>query len=118
YYGKYPFIVAPAASDYLPTATVDINTAQGLNPYGNGATYWDGPNWNDERQQTWNVTLEHELPWQVGLRLSYIGTYGQNLEQQFAVDAQEPKYSYALRTHLTPPGNASLLAPQPAWSII
>jgi len=118
YYGDYPFIVAPAPSDYLPTAIVDINTPQGLSPYSNGATYWDGPNWDDERQQTWNLTLERELPRQIGLRLSYIGTYGQNLEQQFAVDPQEPKYSYALRTGLKPPGQSALLALQPAWSLL
>ncbi len=116
-FGNYPLIVAPAASDYLPTATVDINTPQGLSPYSNGATYWDGPNWNDERQQTWNVSLEHELPAHTRLRLSYIGTFGQNLEQQFAADAQEPKYSYAGRTGLKPPGQSALLAPQPAWSL-
>ena len=117
-YGNYPLIANPASSDYLPNATVDINTPQGLNPFGNAATYWDGPNWNDERQQTWNVTLEHELPGQIGMRMSYIGAYGQNLEQQFAVDSQEPKYSYALRTGLKPPGQAALLAPQPGWGLI
>ena len=118
YFGNYTFISAPAPTDYLPTATVDINTPQGLSPYGNGATYWDGPNWNDERQQTWNITLEHELPWQIGMRMSYIGAYGQNLEQQFSVDPQEPKYSYALRTGLKPPGNSALLAAQPFWGLI
>jgi hypothetical protein len=118
YFGLYPVIVNPAATDYLPPITVDINTPQGLSPYGNGATIWDGPNWNDERQQTWNVTVEHELPKQIGLRLSYIGTYGQNLEQQYAIDSQEPKYNYAVRTGLTPPSNSNLLAPQPAWSLI
>lgn len=118
YYGFYPLISAPAPTDYLPTATVDINTPQGLSPYSNGATYWDGPNWNDERQQTWNITLEHELPWQVGMRMSYIGAYGQNLEQQFSVDPQEPKYSYALRTGLKPPGQSALLAAQPFWGLI
>jgi hypothetical protein len=119
YYGNYPNIVTPAPTDYLPTATVDINTPQGLSPYGNGATYWNGPDWNDERQQTWNVTFERELPWQIGLRLSYIGTFGQNLEQQFAIDSQEPKYSYALRTGLKPPskGGGALLAPQAFWSL-
>ncbi|MHB8655869.1 MAG: carboxypeptidase-like regulatory domain-containing protein [Terriglobia bacterium] len=115
YFGNYPLIVKPAATDYLPAATVDINTPQGLVPLGNGATYWDGRNWNDERQQTWSVTLEHELPWKIGMRMSYIGTYGGNLEQQFAIDDQEPKYNYALRTGLTPPGQSELLAPQPAW---
>jgi len=117
YFGDYPFIVTPTSTDYLPTATVDINTPQGLSPYSNGATYWDGPNWNDEHQQTWNVTLEHELPKQIRLRLSYIGTYGGALEQQFAIDAQEPKYSYALRTGLQPPSQAALLAPQAFWSL-
>jgi carboxypeptidase family protein/TonB-dependent receptor-like protein len=117
-FGNYPLIVAPAASDYLPTATVDINTPRGLSPFSNAATYWDGPNWNDERQQTWNFTIEHELPWQIGMRMSYIGAYGQNLEQQFAVDPQEPKYSYALRTGLKPPGQSALLAAQPFWGLI
>lgn len=118
YFGNYPYITTPAPTDFLPGATVDVNTPQGLSPFGNGATVWDGPNWNDERQQTWNITVEHELPKQIGLRLSYIGTYGQNLEQQYAVDDQEPKYSYALRTGLTPPGQADLLRPVPGWGLI
>jgi Carboxypeptidase regulatory-like domain/TonB dependent receptor-like, beta-barrel len=117
YFGNYPLVVSPASSDYLPNAIVDINTPAGVPAFNNGATYWDGPNWKDERQQTWNLTLEHELPGQIGLRLSYIGTYGQDLSQQFAVDAQEPKYSYALRTGLLPPGNSALLAPVPQWGL-
>ncbi len=117
YFGNYPFIVTPASTDYLPTATVDINTPQSLSPYSNGATFWDGSNWNDEHQQTWSVTVEHQLPKQISLRLSYIGTYGGDLEQQFAIDAQEPKYNYALRTGLNPPGQAALLAPQAFWSL-
>jgi len=118
YYGLYPYITAPAPTDYMPPATVDISKPQNtLQPYGNGATYWDGPNWNDERQQTWNITVEHELPGRIGTRLSYIGTYGGNLEQQYAIDDEEPKYSYALRTGLTPPSQANLLRPVPQWSL-
>jgi hypothetical protein len=118
YYGSYPLVVAPAPTDYLPPATVDITKPQNtLSIYGNGATYWDGPNWNDERQQTWNLTVERELPKHMILRLSYIGTYGGNLEQQFAVDDEEPKYSYAVRTGLLPPANANLLRPVPQWSL-
>jgi hypothetical protein len=119
YYGYYPYIVAPAPTDYMPPNTVDITKPQNtVRPYGNGATYWDGPNWNDERQQTWNLTVERELPTHTGLRLSYIGTYGGNLEQQFAIDDQEPKYNYALRTGLLPPSPADLLRPVPQWSLI
>jgi hypothetical protein len=117
-YGNYPFIVAPASTDYLPNAAVDINTPQGLNPFGNAATYWDPRAWNDEHQQTWNLTVEHELPAQIGLRLSYIGTYGGNLEQQFSIDPQEPKYSYAKRTGLQPPGQSNLLRAVPQWGLI
>jgi hypothetical protein len=118
YFGLYPDIVAPAASDYLPTATVSITSVQNtLSPYSNGATYWDGPNWNDERAQTWNLTVEHELPKHTGLRLSYIGTWGGNLEQQYGVDDQEPQYNYSVRTGLLPPGNTALLRPVPQWSL-
>jgi Carboxypeptidase regulatory-like domain/TonB dependent receptor len=117
-YGNYPYIVAPAPTDYLPTATVDINTPQGLNPFGNAATYWDPRAWNDEHQQTWNLTVEHQLPAQIGLRLSYIGTYGGNLEQQFSIDPREPKYNYAKRTGLKPPGQADLLRAVPQWGLI
>ncbi len=114
----YPLIVAPAPTDYLPPATVDITKPQNtLQLYGNGATYWDGPNWNDERQQTWNLTVEHELPGRIGTRLSYIGTYGGNLEQQYGVDDQEPYYNYAVRTGLQPPSNSYLLRPVPEWSL-
>ena len=118
YYGLYPYMVAPAPTDYMPPNTVDITKPQNtLSPYGNGATYWDGPNWNDERQQTWNLTVERELPTHTIMRLSYIGTYGGNLEQQFAIDDQEPKYNYAVRTGLLPPANGNLLRPVPQWSL-
>ena len=119
YFNLYPLIVAPAPADYMPPATVDITKPQNtLQLYGNGATYWDGPNWNDERQQTWNITVEHELPGHIGTRLSYIGTYGGNLEQQYGVDDQEPYYNYAVRTGLQPPSNSYLLRPVPEWSLI
>src|SRR5207302_2068305 len=117
-YGNYPYMETPAACDYLPAATVDINTPQGLNPFGNAATYWDPRAWNDEHQHTWNVTLEHELPSQIGLRLSYIGTYGGNLEQQFSIDPREPQYNYAKRTGLKPPGQTNLLRAVPGWGLI
>jgi hypothetical protein len=119
YFNLYPFLVVPATTDYLPTATVNINSVQNtLSPYGNGATWWDGPNWNDEREQTWNFTVEHELPRKIGMRLSYIGTWGGNLEQQVGIDDQEPLYNYAVRTGLEPPGNTALLQPVPQWSLI
>ena len=107
HFGQYPYIVAPAASDYLPPVTV--NTVSGAPPptENNGVTYWDAKNWNDSRDQTWNLTLEHELPGHTGMRLSYIGTYGGNLLQNYAVNDSEPNYSYAVRTGLIPPGDSN-----------
>ncbi|HEV2379802.1 MAG TPA: TonB-dependent receptor [Terriglobia bacterium] len=116
------YVKNPTPGNYLPPDTVSIVAQTGPNspivPYDNGATVWDGPNWNDERQQTWNFTVEHELPKQIGLRLSYIGTYGQNLEQQYAIDDPEPLYNYAVRTGMTPPSLDYLRRPEPAWSLI
>lgn len=119
YFNLYPDIVAPAPTDYLPTATVNINSVQNtLSPYTNGATYWDGQNWNDEREQTWNITVERELPKHTDMRLSYIGTWGGNLEQQYGIDDQEPLFNYATRTGLLPPANTALLRPVPQWSLL
>src|SRR5439155_19659845 len=118
YFGSYPYITTPASTDYLPAATVDTNTPRALTSLGNAATYWDPRAWDDEHQQTWNVTLEHELPAQIELRLSYIGTYGGNLEQQFSIDPREPVYNYSTRTGLKPPGQTSLLRAVPGWGLI
>jgi len=40
---------------------------------------WD-TQFKTQMAQTWNATLEHELPWRLGSRVSYIGTQGSNLE--------------------------------------
>jgi hypothetical protein len=107
YFGLYPLISAPASTDYLPPVTV--NTVAGAPPpsEGNGVTYWDAKNWNDSRDQTWNFTVEHELPYHTGMRLSYIGTYGGALLQNYAVNDVEPSYNYALRTGLIPPSDSN-----------
>jgi Carboxypeptidase regulatory-like domain/TonB dependent receptor len=118
YDGVYPYISKPSPSDYLPAATVDINQPRALSPFGNAATYWDPRAWDDEHQQTWNVTLEHELPAQIGMRMSYIGTYGGNLEQQFSIDPREPVFNYVTRTGLQPPAQSNNLRAVPGWGLI
>jgi hypothetical protein len=109
HFGQYPLISAPASSDYLPPVTVNINAGAVAPTEGNGITAWDAKNWNDSRDQTWNITIEHELPKHTGMRLSYIGTYGGNLLQNYAVNDPEPNYNYALRTGLIPPGDSNQL---------
>jgi hypothetical protein len=107
YFGLYPLISAPASTDYLPPVTVSTSAGAQAPTEGTGVTYWDAKNWNDSRDQTWNLTVEHELPYRTGLRLSYIGTYGQNLLQNYALNDPEPNYNYAVRTGLIPPADTN-----------
>jgi hypothetical protein len=116
YYGLYPYMMAPASTDYLPPITVNVAGTQTVPAEGNSGETWDGRNWNDSRDQTWNITIEHELPKHTGLRLSYIGTYGGNLEQQYAVNDAEPNYNYTRRTGLLPPSDTNLLRGIKNWS--
>ncbi len=118
YFGLYPLISAPASTDYLPPATVNINAGAQAPSEGNGVTYWDAKNWNDSRDQTWNLTVEHELPKHTGMRLSYIGTYGDNLLQNYALNDPEPDYNYAVRTGLIPPSDTNQLRGVLNWSVI
>ena len=41
--------------------------------------------------QTWNATLEHELPGRLGSRVSYIGTHGSNLEVYDPINYTVPR---------------------------
>jgi len=118
YYGTYPLIVTPASTDYMPPATVDI-TGGGQAPVENNTiTAWDAKNWKDSRAQTWNFTVERELPGRAGLRLSYIGTYGGNLLQNYAINDPEPNYNYAMRTGLLPPSDTNKLRGIINWGVI
>ena len=105
-FGLYPYIVAPGPNDYMPPATVSITSGTAPTE-GTTITTWDAKNWNDSRDQTWNLTVEHQLPKNTGLRLSYIGTYGSNLLQEFAINDPEPNFNYAVRTGLKPPGDSN-----------
>ena len=118
YFGLYPYIVAPASTDYMPPATVSTSAGAQAPTEGTGVTAWDAKNWNDSRDQTWNITIEHELPTHTGLRLSYIGTFGQNLLQNYAINDPEPNYNYAVRTGLLPPGDTNELRGVLNWSVI
>jgi hypothetical protein len=117
YYGLYSDISNPVAGDYLPNATVNIQAGVSAAPNGNGGVYWDGKNWTDSHDQTWNITVEHELPKHTGLRVSYIGTYGGSLMDQYDLNAAEPYYNYATRTGIIPPPNTWQLQPVGQWSL-
>jgi len=114
YFGLYPYVTSPAANDYMPPAVVNVASGS-ANPENNTITTWDAKNWNDSRDQTWNLTVEHELPMHTGLRLSYIGAYGGNLLQEYAINDPEPNYNYASHTGLLPPGDTNKLRGVVQW---
>ena len=74
----------PTANNFLPNAGVNTNgvvplpaTAQGIFPY-------DGRNWQNDRMQNWNLTLEYQLPYRSTLRVSSSGTTEAVLTSGFA----------------------------------
>jgi len=96
-------ISKPAPEDFLPTVTVDTTGNGVISPGAQLEQVWDGRHWTDDRVQQWHVTLERELPYQTALRVSYLGTHGSDLEQNYALNTLEAAFNYATRTGLAPP---------------
>ena len=49
------------------------------------------PNYDTQKAQEWNVTLERQLPGRFGSRVSYVGTRGSNLLQNDPINALIPR---------------------------
>ncbi|MGH9438148.1 MAG: TonB-dependent receptor domain-containing protein, partial [Terriglobia bacterium] len=115
----FPYVADPLATNYIPATSVPVTgvcpSCVGPEPYE--ATMWEGQNWKNAMEETWNVTLERELPAHILMRASYIGTHGTDLEQPFSIDAPESRYNYAARTGLVPPSFTALLQQNPFWSL-
>jgi len=114
---NFTSISRPTSGDFLPSATVDITGNGVISRAAQLEQVWDGRNWKDDRVQQWHVTLERELPYQTGIRLSYLGTHGSDLEQNFTLNSQEARFNYATRTGLAPPSNSDLLRVNPNWNL-
>jgi hypothetical protein len=80
------------AASYVPTYNQDYDT-DGVTPLlslnnpfnplavGTGGFYYAFPiHYVDPTVQQWNLTLEHDLGHSIGVRASYSGSHGQNLE--------------------------------------
>src|SRR5205823_1895649 len=78
-------ISKPAPEDFLPTVTVDTSGNGVISPGAQLEQVWDGRHWTDDRVQQWHVPLERELPYQTAVRVSYLGTHGSDLEQNYAL---------------------------------
>jgi len=109
--------VATYSQDYQPdglTPLLDLtnpfNTAAGSS-YGTAGFYYAFPiHYKDPTVQQWNLTFERDFGHSVGMRLSYSGSHGQNLEAMADLNQVHPNTDgYAV---------ASANLPYPAWSII
>lgn len=116
---NYALLNVPATSDFLPNATVDVNSIAGISSTSQGMWIFDPHNWADDRVQQWTVSLEYQISNNTSLRFSYIGNHGSNLEQRVAVNQPESAWNYQTRTGLlAEPGNAGadLRRANPNWN--
>ena len=58
---NYALLNAPAASDTLPNATVNVDGIAGIPSTSQGIWVFDPHNWADDRMQQWTVSVEREL---------------------------------------------------------
>jgi hypothetical protein len=78
---------------------------------GTAGFYYAFPiHYKDPTVQQWNLTLEQDLTRSIGMRLSYSGSHGSNLEAMVDLNQVQPNtVGYA---------NAAANIPYPDWSII
>jgi hypothetical protein len=116
---NYDLLFAPAATDVLPNATVNVYGVQSIPTTSRSFFGFDPHNWADDRMQQWTFTIEREIAKNMPLRLSYIGTHGSNLEQLTAWNNPESAYNYEVRTgqQVLPGGSgADARRPNPNWT--
>jgi len=79
--------------------------------YGTAGFYYAFPiHYSDPSVQQWNLTLEQDFGHNIGMRLSYAGSHGQDLETMVDLNQVQPNtIGYSA---------ASANLPYPAWSII
>ena len=78
-----PFImgVTPPDEIFSPTQ-ISIPGTIGIRPFD--------PYMQDSWADTWNVTVERELPWTTSIRASYVGTRGHNLQIMDPINTAKP----------------------------
>lgn len=114
---NYALTHAPAATDKVGGATVDINTPQGISAASQSFLAMDVNHWNDDKVQEWTFTIEREIMANTVLKLSYIGTHGSNLQQLVDTNAATSKYNYQAQTGLQAPTNGDLRRVNPNWNL-
>ena len=109
--------VATYNQDYQPDGVTPLldftnpfNTSAG-SAYGTAGFYYAFPiHYKEPTVQQWNLTFEQDFGHSIGMRLSYTGSRGQNLEAMVDLNQVQPNtVGYTV---------ASANLPYPAWSII
>ncbi len=107
---------APRPEFFIGRANVDANGIILLPNTAQAFRLWDHRDWKDNRAQAWHFTLERELMRNTGLRMSYIGDHGRDLEQKFGINSLETEYNYQARTGLARPAVTDLRRVNPNWN--
>ncbi len=105
-----------------------FNTAAGSST-GTAGFYYAFPiHYKDPSVQQWNMTFEQDLGHAVGMRLSYAGSHGQNLEAMVDLNQVPANPLGYNNTDTAPPATGSCIVddgslvsdhrPYPCWSII
>jgi hypothetical protein len=127
--GNYMFITNPGApstgADYVPNASVDTNGVVPISASAQSIFPYDGRNWQNDKMQNWNVTLERELPYRSTLRVTYTGNHGSDMEQRVALNSRTPQITYVDATGQAPAaspdfsncGCLDFLRPNPQWNV-
>lgn len=91
--------------------TNPFNTTAAGSAYGTAGFYYAFPiHYHDPTVQQWNLTFEQELGHNIGMRLSYAGSHGKDLESMVDLNQVEPNtLGY---------DNVVDDLPYPAWSVI
>ena len=91
--------------------TNPFSTSAAGSAYGTAGFYYAFPiHYHDPTVQQWNLTFEQELGRSIGMRLSYAGSHGKDLEAMVDLNQVEPNtLGYA---------NVADSRPFPAWSVI
>jgi Carboxypeptidase regulatory-like domain/TonB dependent receptor-like, beta-barrel len=115
--GVYALTSTPLASDMIGAGGTATVSPGGVASSAQGFLAADVNHWNDNRMQEWTFTLEHQLASNLVLKLSYTGSHGSNLQQNWDVNAPVARYNYQAANGVFAPTQAYLTQLDPNWSL-